>query len=96
MAPFGLPPSVFDCVAFVHILGPGHDKLSPHTIKCIFLGNSCTQKGYRCYLPSSRRYFVSVDVTFFESAAFFSESGRTLNEDLISSTQKGQFTFSYF
>jgi hypothetical protein len=33
---FSLTPRVFDCVAFVHVLRPGQDKLSPHSIKCIF------------------------------------------------------------
>ena len=63
--PFSLTPCVFGCVAFVHVFDPGRDKLSPQTRKCIFLGYSRTQKGFRCYSPESCRYFVSVDVTFF-------------------------------
>jgi hypothetical protein len=64
-APFSLNPRVFGYVSFVHVLDPGCDKLSPRAHKCIFLKYSRTQKGYRCYNPKSRRYFVSVDVTIF-------------------------------
>ena len=64
-APFSLTPRVFGYVSFVHVLDPGRDKLSPRAHKCIFLEYSRTQKGYRCYNPKSRRYFVSVDVTIF-------------------------------
>ncbi|RVW32180.1 Retrovirus-related Pol polyprotein from transposon RE2 [Vitis vinifera] len=35
-----LPPRVFGCTCFVHILTPGQDKLSARATKCIFLGYS--------------------------------------------------------
>ena len=35
-----LPPRVFSCTCFVHILTPRQDKLSAKAIKCIFLGYS--------------------------------------------------------
>ena len=34
------------------------------------MGYSRVQKGYRCYCPTLRRYFVSTDVTFFETTPF--------------------------
>ena len=37
---FCLPPRVFGCVCFVHILTPGQDKLSAKATKCVFLGYS--------------------------------------------------------
>ena len=43
-------------------------------MKCIFLGYSRLQKGYRCYSPDTHRYFLSADVTFFENSSFFSSS----------------------
>ena len=67
-----LPPRVFGCTCFVHILTPGKDKLSAKATKCIFLGYSRLQKGYRCYSPQTHRYFLSADVTFFEDSPFFS------------------------
>jgi transposase InsO family protein len=64
-SPFSVPLKVFGCVSFVHNLNPSRDKLDPRAHKCIFLGYSRTQKGYRCYNPSLQKYFVSADVTFF-------------------------------
>ncbi|RVW92094.1 Retrovirus-related Pol polyprotein from transposon RE2 [Vitis vinifera] len=69
-----LPPRVFGCTCFVHILTPGQDKLSTRATKCIFLGYSKLQKGYRCYSFETHRYFLSADVTFFEDSPFFSTS----------------------
>ena len=69
-----LLPRVFGCTCFVHILTPGQDKLSAKATKCIFLGYSRLQKGYRCYFSETHRYFLSADVTFFEDSPFFSTS----------------------
>ncbi|RVX06403.1 Retrovirus-related Pol polyprotein from transposon RE1 [Vitis vinifera] len=44
-----LPPRVFGCTCFVHILTLGQDKLSSKAMKYLFLGYSRLQKGYRCY-----------------------------------------------
>ncbi|RVX02348.1 Retrovirus-related Pol polyprotein from transposon RE1 [Vitis vinifera] len=35
--PYFLPPRVFGCTCFVHILTPGQDKLSAKAMKCLFL-----------------------------------------------------------
>ena len=69
-----LPPRVFGCTCFVHILTPGQDELFTKATKCIFLGYFRLQKGYHCYSPQTHRYFLSVDVTFFEDSPFFSSS----------------------
>ena len=45
-------------------------KLDSKSLKCIFLSYSLVQKGYRCYCPTLQRYFVSTDVTFFETTLF--------------------------
>ena len=68
---FCLPSRVFDCVCFVHILTPGQDKLSAKPTKCVFLDYSRLQQGYRCYSSNTHRYFVSVDITFFENSYMF-------------------------
>ncbi|RVX00109.1 Retrovirus-related Pol polyprotein from transposon TNT 1-94 [Vitis vinifera] len=73
-----LPPRVFGCTCFVHILTPGQDKLSAKAMKCLFLGYSRLQKGYRCYSLETHRYFISVDVTFFEDSPFFSTTSESL------------------
>ncbi|RVW35217.1 Retrovirus-related Pol polyprotein from transposon TNT 1-94 [Vitis vinifera] len=73
-----LPPRVFGCTCFVHILTPGQDKLSAKAMKCLFLGYSRLQKGYLCYSLETHRYFISADVTFFEDSPFFSTTSESL------------------
>ena len=71
---YSLPPRIFGSTCFVHHLAPSCDKLSTRSVKCVFLGYSRLQKGYRCYSPQLTRYFVSADVTFFESSPYFPSS----------------------
>ncbi|RVW88818.1 Retrovirus-related Pol polyprotein from transposon RE1 [Vitis vinifera] len=73
-----LPPRVLGCTCFVHILTPGQDKLSAKAMKCLFLGYSRLQKGYRCYSLETHRYFISANVTFFENSPFFSTTSESL------------------
>src|SRR5262249_8121105 len=47
-------------------------KLDPKALKCVFLGYSRLQKGYRCYSPDLNKYVVSTDVVFLETKQFFS------------------------
>ena len=81
---FYLPPRVFGCVCFVHILTLGQDKLSVKVTKCVFLGYSRLQRGYCCYSPDTNRYFISADVTFFENSSFFSSAARPSVPDVLS------------
>nr|XP_009757950.1 PREDICTED: uncharacterized protein LOC104210695 [Nicotiana sylvestris] len=60
-------PCVFGSTCFVHNLAPGKDKLAPRALKCVFLGYSRVQKGYRCYsldlqilpIPTVEEYSVA-------------------------------------
>ncbi|KAJ9700985.1 hypothetical protein PVL29_006355 [Vitis rotundifolia] len=70
----GLIPKVFRCIAFVHVHDQHRDKLDPQATKCVFLGYSSTQKGYKCYNPSVRKFYISADVTFIENKPFFPKS----------------------
>ena len=70
---FLVPPKVFGCTCFVRDHRPGVGKLNSQAIKCIFVGNSYGQKGYKCWSPSEHRMFVSMDVTFRESVPFYGE-----------------------
>jgi len=69
---FNLTPRVFGCTSFVHVHGLNRGKLDPRAIKCIFVGNSSTQKGYKCYHPPTKKLYVSADVTFVEYKPYFS------------------------
>ncbi|KAL0392174.1 UNVERIFIED_CONTAM: Sucrose transport protein SUC4 [Sesamum radiatum] len=81
---FGIAPRVFGSVCFVHLHSPNLDKLSPRSVKCIFLGYSRAQKGYRCYDPQSHRSFTFVDVTFFGSTPFYSpQSSQAISPTLV-------------
>ena len=68
---FWIPSRVFGCICFVRILTLGQNKLSAKAIKCVFLGYSPLQRGYLYYSPDTNRYFISVDVTFFEDSSSF-------------------------
>ena len=66
-----LVPKIFGCASFVHVHAYARGKLDPRAIKCVFIGYSSTQKGYKCYHPPTREIFVTVDVTFFENESYF-------------------------
>lgn len=67
-----LPPRVFGCVLYVHIQNHLRSKLDPCALKCVFVGYHPYQKGYKCHHPSTRNYYVRMDVTFSEHEKFYS------------------------
>lgn len=50
------------------------DKLDPRFIKCVFIGYSCTQKGYWYYDPLTGHIYVFADVTFHEDNSYYASS----------------------
>ena len=46
---------VFGCVCFVHIQALNRDKLDARATKCVFMGYSSTQKGYKCFNPVTKK-----------------------------------------
>jgi hypothetical protein len=75
-----LPPRVFRCVAYVHLHKNQSTKLDPCALHCLLLGYAVHQKGYRCYDPSTRHLYVTMDVSFLESKPFFSAPNSALQE----------------
>ena len=67
----GLPARVFGCVVYVH---QDAGKLDPRGLRCVFIGYSGMQKGYRCYHPPSRKFFVSANVIFNESEYYYTSA----------------------
>lgn len=74
---FVVSPKVFGCVCFVHDYRNNVGKLDPRAVKCVFVGYSPTQKGYRCWCPSEHRFFVSMDVTFHEYEPYYGRTNDT-------------------
>lgn len=70
---FALPPKTFGCICYVHVPKSIRTKLDPKA--SVFLGYGVNQKGYKCYHAPTRWYFVSQDVTFFESIPYFFARG---------------------
>jgi len=70
---FKVPPKVFGCVYFVRDHRPSVGKLDPQAVKCVFVGYSSTQKGYKCWDPIGKKLFVSMDVTFRESEPYYAQ-----------------------
>ncbi|KAL5816220.1 hypothetical protein ACOSQ3_024598 [Xanthoceras sorbifolium] len=69
-----LPIKVFGCTAFVQLTQIHRSKLDPKSIKCLFVGYSPTQKGYKCYSPTTKRFYFSKDVTFMETQSFYDKN----------------------
>ena len=62
---------VFGCIAYVHVPDELCTKLDPKVEKCVFIGYSLEQKGYRCYNPLTHKLRVSRDVVFDEMNSMF-------------------------
>ncbi|KAA0059996.1 putative tRNA pseudouridine synthase [Cucumis melo var. makuwa] len=51
---------------------------------CVFVGYPLHQRGYKCFHPPSRKYFVTMDVTFCENRPYFPVShlqGENVSEE---------------
>ena len=83
---FLIDPKVFRYTCFVRDVRPHVSKLDLKSFKCIFVRYTRVQKGYGCYCPTLRRYFVSTDVAFFETTLFSLPStitSPTKDDDLL-------------
>lgn len=69
-----LPFKTFGCVAYVYLQSQFRGKLDRRSIKCVFLGYSASQKGYRCFCPKTRKMYTTLDVIFDENVSYFSTS----------------------
>ena len=76
---------VFGCIAYVHVLDELRTKLDPKAKKCVFIGYSLEQKGYKCYNPVTWQVRVSRDVVFYELASWYAyvkdDIGADVKED---------------
>lgn len=79
---------VFGCVCFVLIPGDLRSKLDVKSTRCIFLGYSITQKGYKCYDPITNRTYVSRDVKFLEDQGYYGGKDWENLKDLAESSDR--------
>ena len=72
---------VFGCIAYVHVPDELRTKLDPKAEKCVLIGYSLKQKGYRCYNPATRQLRLSRDVVFDEMSSWYS-AGKMVGADM--------------
>lgn len=62
-----LPPWIFECTWFNHLLSSDRDKLSsPCSLECIFL--------YHCYSLESSHVFIFANMSFFKATSLYSST----------------------
>ena len=76
-----LPLKIFGCTVFVTNNDLHKRKLDPRAQKCVFVGYSSNQKGYKCFDPVTKKYFVTMDVKFFENQSFLKSSSEREQTD---------------
>lgn len=99
-----LPTRIFGCSVFIHIHKKHRSKLDHKFIKCIFLGYSPNQKGYKCYSPITKNMYnlninpitknthqTKRDVAFFEHQSYYPKyeiQGENMSEHQLWDTLK--------
>ncbi|RVW79569.1 Retrovirus-related Pol polyprotein from transposon RE1 [Vitis vinifera] len=78
------------CSAYVHLPPHQRSKHDPKFVKCIFIGYSSYQKGYKCYCPSTRKTYNTMDVTFLENVPFYTKT-HIQGENLVNQQVEYQF-----
>jgi Integrase core domain len=66
-----LTPKVFGCTVYVHLQNEYRSKLESRAEKCVFLGFEQNKKGYKCYNPTTQKFYISMDVIFLKNEFFY-------------------------
>ncbi|TYK18899.1 retrotransposon protein, putative, unclassified, expressed [Cucumis melo var. makuwa] len=83
--------NVFGCTTYVHSFGPNQTKFIPRTQACVFVGYPPHRRSYKCFHSPSRKYFVTMDVTFCEDRPYFPISH--LQGESVSEKSNSTFEF---
>ena len=73
---------VLGSITYVHVLKEKRRKLDAKAEKCILVGYSDKQKGYKCYNPRTKQSRISRDVVFDESASWYLPSPPTPDDSI--------------
>ena len=77
---------MFGCIDYVHVLDELRRKLDPKAEKCVFMGYSLQQKGYKCYNLVTRQVRVSRDIVFDELKSWYSDANDGIGSDVKESS----------
>ncbi|XP_024011200.1 uncharacterized protein LOC112086480 [Eutrema salsugineum] len=83
---------VFGCACYPTLRDYSKNKFDPRSLRCIFLGYNDKYKGYRCYLPTTGRVFISRHVIFDEHvypfATLYLDAHSEVSTPLLQAWQK--------
>lgn len=65
---------IFGSLCYAHNQGRGGDKFSSKSWKCVFMGYPYGKKGWKLYDLTTKKFFVSRDVIFYEGKFPFADS----------------------
>ncbi|KAL0536978.1 hypothetical protein IC582_025941 [Cucumis melo] len=68
---FEVPLRVFGCTAYVHSFDPNQTKFTPRAQASVFIGYLLHQCGYKYFHPPSKKYFITMDDTFYKDQPYF-------------------------
>ena len=74
----------------MHVPKEKRRKLDTKAEKCILVGYSDEQKGYKCYNPRTKQARVSNDVVFYESTSWYLPPTTDLNSNLSSDDEDSE------
>ncbi|MCO5569583.1 hypothetical protein L7F22_023298 [Adiantum nelumboides] len=81
---------MFGCISYVHVLDQLRTKLDSKAKKCVFIGYSNEQKGYKCYNPITCQVRVSRDVVFDEMATWYADVKDDIEADWMWSSMQSR------
>ena len=80
---------VFGSIAYAHVSKENGGKLDAKAEKCILVGYSDKQKGYKCYNPEPKK-LVSRDVVFEGSPLCYLPSPQTPQDSIMISEEEAR------